>query len=141
MRLVPAHMPCRATTQGSTRAMRHMSASLARTSTCNRESGPLVGSNASLLGRDVTYTSPKGPDVLVGNIPAHTGAIDQELSLLAHAVYAPSTGTYAMPYDHTRVHMQVRLVAEHENELMMLAAQADGDDKCRITNIFLGLKT
>ena len=67
--------------------------------------GQLVGSNSSLLGRDVTYP-PKGPDVLVGNIPAHTGAIDQELFLLAHAVHAPSTGTYAMPYDHTRVHMR-----------------------------------
>ena len=66
--------------------------------------GPLVGSNSFLLGRDVTYTPPKGPDVLVGNIPAHTGAIDQELFLLAHIVRAPSTGTYAMLCDHTRVH-------------------------------------
>ena len=28
---------------------------------------------------------------------------------------------------------QVRLGVEHKNELMMLAAQADGNDKCRIT--------
>ena len=66
--------------------------------------GPLLGSNSCLLGREVTHTPPKGPDVLVGNIPAHIGAIDQELSLLAHVVHAPSIGTYAMSCDHTRVH-------------------------------------
>jgi hypothetical protein len=52
----------------------------------------------------MSHAPPKGPNILVGNVPTHTEAIDQELPLLAHVVHASSTGTHAMPYDHTQVH-------------------------------------